>query len=104
MIFIEIDEQIILEYKTLELNTLCSDKAGYQRIKTITECKSAAMELGKPGRVDFIPIEIAFLTVPGCYFDTRERRVYFNPTDTGRPAITSSPICGKMGKKKYLEM
>ena len=65
--FIEIDENTILEYKTLKVNTLCSDKAGYQRIKTITECKSAAMALGKPGKtVDLIPIEIAFLTVSGC--------------------------------------
>ena len=100
-----IDEHTILEYTTRKYNTQCSDKAGYQTIKTITECKSAAIALGKPGTVDLVPIEFTIIGIPpGCFFDTRERRTYFNPAEYGRAAPQAAPICGKQGKEKYLAM
>ena len=105
MIFIIIDEHTILEYRTLNVNTQCSDKAGYQTIKTITECKSAVIALGKSVTVDLLPIEYTIIGMPpGCIFDTRERRTYFNPAEYGKAAPQAAPICGKQGKEKYLAM
>ena len=107
MPFIEIDEQTILEYKTLKTNTLCSEEAGYQRIKTIPECKSAALALGNPSKIiNLVPIELSTLGPTGCLFDTREQRMYFNPFNlNGENGVASSiatPICGKQGKEKHL--
>ena len=106
-IFIKIDEHTVLEYKTLKANTLCSEKAGYQRIKTITECKSAATALRHPIKtIDLIPIEISTLGPTGCLVDTREGRMYFNPYnfngENGIPSLWATPICGKQGKKSIL--
>ena len=106
--FIEIDEHTILEYKNLKTTTLCSEKAGYLRIKTLAECKSAALWLGKPSKIiNLVPIELSTLGPTGCIFDTREQRMYFNPFnlngENGVPNSISTPICGKQGKEKYLE-
>ena len=97
---------MILEFRTLSVNTLCSDNAGYQTIKSITECKSAVMTLGIPGKtVDLVPIEYTIIGMPpGCFYDTRERRTYFNPAEYGKAAPQAAPICGKQGKEKYLAM
>ena len=106
LISIETDEHMILEYKILKSNTLCSDKAGYQGITTITECKLAAMKLGKSGEtVDLVPVALTLLGIPtGCFFDTSLKRIYFNPAENGVAYIHAAPICGKQGKEMYFKM
>ena len=105
MTFIDIDENTILEFKYLSKgNTLCSDKAGYQRIKTTTECKYAAVVLGKPRKVSLMPKELSMYAAPGCFFDKGENTLWFNPVEKGPAAATSKPICERQGNKNYHEM
>ncbi len=67
--------------------------AGSAKITDVTACPAAAAALGKPyaGSVS------QALRPSGCYLDTGDGRVYFNPSAPGAAASGAQPLCRVTG-------
>ena len=90
-----------LEYKTLEVDTLCSKSLGYQQVTTADECEFAAKTLGTSGITQ--KLLDPELYPSGCYLDLDEEIVYFNSQDNGMADPSSTPICRRQGISKLIQ-
>ncbi len=67
--------------------------AGSAKITDVTACPAAAAALGKTYAGSVSPAQ----RPSGCYLDTGDGRVYFNPSAPGAAAPNAQPLCLSTG-------